>query len=60
MMARRGQGRGQAASLIGKMLAQIGAAEAVREQAEQQLGVPQVMHLGIGEAQAGGARGRCS
>jgi hypothetical protein len=32
--------------------AQIGATKAVGEQAEQQQGMPEAMHLGIGEAQA--------
>src|SRR5262249_7046475 len=37
------------------MLEQVGAAEAVDEHAEQQQGVPEVLDLGVGEAQAGDA-----
>ncbi len=48
-------GLGWAALEVGDVLAQVGAAEAVGEQAEQQQGVPQVVDLGIGEAQAGSA-----
>ena len=40
---------------IGEMVTQVGAAEAVGEQAEQQQGAPEVMDLWIGEAQAGDA-----
>ena len=51
-MAAATEGLRQAAAQVGEMVAQVGAAEAVGEQAEQQQGVQEVMHLGIGEAQA--------
>jgi hypothetical protein len=46
------EGVGRTAPQLDQVLAQIGAAKAVGEQAERQEGVPEVMHLGIGEAQA--------
>ena len=50
----RADGMGRAAFELRQVLAQVGAAEAVDEQAEQQQGVAEVVDLGVGEAQAGG------
>ena len=44
----------EGAPQICEMLTQVGAAEAIGEQAEEQQSMPEMMDVGVGEAQAGG------